>query len=92
MGVIDFFWHLANFCAPAAVVAVLVAAFASIFKSKPRSASVFRRFIAINFVVCMVALVAGLAYFGNDGKMATYSTMVLAVGTSQWLLLKGWRG
>lgn len=38
-----------------------------------------------------MALLAGLAYFGNDGKMATYAALVVACASSQWVLVKGWR-
>jgi hypothetical protein len=30
-------------------------------------------------------LALGLWYYGRDGKMATYSAMVLAAASSQWL-------
>jgi hypothetical protein len=32
----------------------------------------------------VVVLVAGLALFGRDGKMATYAALVLAQGTLAW--------
>lgn len=32
----------------------------------------------------IAVLLAGLAYFGRDGKMATYATLVLAQGTLAW--------
>ena len=38
-----------------------------------------------------MVLVAGLVFFGRDGKMATYAALVLAIASSQWLLLRGWR-
>jgi hypothetical protein len=30
-------------------------------------------------------LVAGLAWWGVDGKMATYAALVVVIATSQWL-------
>ena len=47
--------------------------------------------LAINFAVGLVALIGGLWYFGHDGKMTTYSALVLAVATSQWLQARAWR-
>jgi hypothetical protein len=47
--------------------------------------------IAINFIVCAVALGFGLWFFGRDGKMATYAVMALLCSSSQWLMLRGWR-
>jgi len=35
-------------------------------------------------LVGVVVLLAGLAYFGRDGKMATYAALVLAQGTLAW--------
>jgi hypothetical protein len=35
-------------------------------------------------LVGMVVLLAGLVYFGRDGKMATYAVLVLAQGTLAW--------
>jgi hypothetical protein len=35
-------------------------------------------------LVGVAVLLAGLAYFGRDGKMATYAALVLAQGTLAW--------
>ena len=86
MGPIDSFFHLLNFAAPALVVGVLVALAARIFmKNRPSAQSLLAQ-VAINFVVCLLALVGGLWFFGHDGKMATYAALVLACATSQWWL------
>jgi hypothetical protein len=42
---------------------------------------------AVNLVAGLIALGAGLAWFGRDGKMATYAGMVLACALTLW-----WRG
>jgi hypothetical protein len=34
-------------------------------------------------------LLAGLWFFGHDGKMATYAALVLVCATVQWLLVRG---
>lgn len=47
--------------------------------------------VAIIFIVNVIVLAAGLVFFGNDGKMATYAVMVLASALSQWVLARGWR-
>ena len=46
---------------------------------------------AINSAAGLATLVAGLWYFGHDGKMATYAALVLAVATAQWLTARAWR-
>ena len=38
-----------------------------------------------------LGLLAALIVFGRDGKMATYAALVVAIASSQWLLLRGWR-
>ena len=40
----------------------------------------------------VMVLALGLWFFGRDGKIATYSAMVLMCATSQWVMLRGWRG
>ena len=34
---------------------------------------------------------AGLVFFGNDGKMATYAAVVFASALTCWVLQRGWR-
>ncbi len=91
MGFFDAANHLVNFFAPAALVAVLVALSGLFFKSNKPLAQQIIAGAAINFAACSVVLLAGLGYFGNDGKMATYSVMVLVSATVQWVVLKAWR-
>jgi hypothetical protein len=79
---------LANFAAPALVVALLCAILPRILMRKGSRASHFFRCAAINCVAGLAALLAGLWYFGNDGKMATYAALVLAVASSQWLQMR----
>ena len=87
--------HLFNFMAPAAFVAVLVVLlsrlFGRVFKSKkPLTLSLYVQ-IAIVFIAGLVVLLAGLIVFGRDGKMATYTALVLGAATCQWVLLRGWK-
>jgi hypothetical protein len=91
MGFFDAANHLLNFFAPAAFVALLVALGSLFFKPNRPLAQQFIAGVAINFIVCAAVLLAGLWFFGNDGKMATYSAMVLASATVQWVMLKAWR-
>ena len=84
--------HLLNFLAPALVVGILVALAAPLIVRKTRPDHSWLKQAAINCVACALALLAGLWFFGNDGKMATYAAMVLACATSQWVAAKGWRG
>ena len=87
--------HILNFIAPAAVVALLLMLLTRLFSrflvSKMRSAQSIWVQAAIIFIVNMMVLAAGLMFFGNDGKMATYAAMVLAAALCQWVLVKGWK-
>jgi hypothetical protein len=42
-------------------------------------------------VLGSAVLAGGLVLWGVDGKMATYSALVIACGTAQWLMCKGWQ-
>jgi hypothetical protein len=57
---------------------------------KPPNQSIYAQ-AAIIFIVNAIVLTAGLVFFGNDGKMATYAAMVLAAAVCQWVLGRGWR-
>lgn len=91
MGFLDAANHLLNFFAPAAFMALLVALSSLFFKPNKPLAQRYIAGAAINFVACAVVLLAGVWFFGNDGKMATYSAMVLVSATVQWVVLKAWR-
>lgn len=87
--------HLLNFMAPAALLALLLVVlsplFLGFFRSKRPFVESWWVQVAINFVVGVLVLVAGLVLLGRDGKMLTYVGLVLATATSQWLLLGGWK-
>ena len=90
MAPLDFLIHLLNFVMPAAVVGTLVA-LAAPWALKSRTARSRWRQAAVNAAAGAVALVAGLVFFGNDGKMATYAAMVALIATSQWVAATGWK-
>lgn len=90
MGFIDFLNHVLNFLAPAAWLAIAMTLAPRVFKINRAASASLRAMVAINFIVSLAALLLGLVFFGRDGKMATYSGMVLLCATSQWLMLRGW--
>ena len=83
--------HLMNFLAPAVMVGLLVAVIAPLIIKAARPNHSWLTQSAINCVACGLALLAGLWFFGHDGKMATYAVMVLTCATCQWLAAKAWR-
>ena len=86
MSPLDTLIHLLNFAAPALGVALGVSLFSLLLmKNRTLSLAIYTQ-TAINFVVCLLALAAGLWFFGRDGVMATYGAMLLCVASSQWVM------
>jgi hypothetical protein len=87
--------HLLNLVLPAAAVALLLVLatqlMGGIFKSKESLAQTWYAQAAIVFVANVVVLVAGLVFFGHDGKMLTYAAIVAGAAVCQWVLLGAWR-
>ena len=87
--------HLLNLVLPAAAVALLLVlasqVFGGLFKSKSPLAQTWYTQVAIIFIANVVVLVAGLVFFGHDGKMLTYAAMVAGAAVCQWVLLGAWR-
>ena len=80
-----FLMHLAGFVAPALVVALVL----WLIPQFSRTGRAARWSRTIDLTVLLAAgvgvLLAGLVFFGRDGKMATYAALVLVQGT-----LGGW--
>lgn len=91
MDFLDIVWHLGGVIAPAAGLAVGCVLLAPLLGAKQRRPLTFYAQFAIIFAMGLLILGAGLLYFGRDGKMLTYATLVVGVGVGQWLLLDGWR-
>lgn len=91
MGPLDFVFHLLGFFAPAFAVAAGTALAARWLGLQGAAARSWWVPVAINFVVGGLVSIAGLAYFGRDGKMLTYAALLVAVASSQWLIGRAWR-
>ena len=92
MGPLDLLFHILSFCAPALTVAFLVAGGARVFMRGAAPGGSWWGHAAINSIVGVAVLVAGLWYFGVDGKMATYAALVAAVASCQWACSRAWAG
>lgn len=91
MGPLDLLLHLLNFIAPALFMGLALAVLARfVLRNKSAKLSLPAQ-IAINSIAGVAVLVAGLWYFGRDGKMATYAALVVACALSQWLAGRHWR-
>jgi hypothetical protein len=84
MSLQDFLPHLFGFLAPALFVSLGVVLVARLV-TRARPALPWWAQFVINFLVGAAVLAAGLWHFGVDGKMATYSALVAAIATAQWL-------
>jgi hypothetical protein len=91
MGPIDTFSHLLSFLAPAAAIACMVALAGRVMLPGQSRTLSWPTQAAINLVVGAVVLVAGLWYWGVDGKMGTYTLLAVAIGTCQWACGGCWR-
>jgi hypothetical protein len=91
MGFLDLLFHILGFAAPALAIAFLVAGGARIFMRGSPVAASWWGHAAINSIVGVLVLGAGLWYFGVDGKMATYAALVVAVASCQWACSRAWR-
>lgn len=84
--------HLLNFMAPALFVALglvlLTRLLGRFLRSKRAPAQSLWAQVAIIFIVNLLVLAAGLVFFGNDGKMLTYTALVLCAAACQWVLLE----
>jgi len=86
MDVMSLVVHLLNFIAPACAVAAWLALVTPLVSRMSPGWLAWRRQFLLGSVVGVVVLLAGLLWFGNDGKIMTYAAMVLACATCQWLL------
>ncbi|MBY4595832.1 hypothetical protein K3217_09820 [bacterium BD-1] len=90
MDFIDLILHLAGFLAPALFVALVVAlAGGMLFGKRASVREFFRRWCrqgGVNFAVGLAVSLTGLFVTSADGRMLTYAALVVAVGTSQFVL------
>ena len=91
MGILALLNHAINFAAPALWLALLMPLLGRIFMKNRAVAHTPSAQVAILFGVGLLVLLLGLALFGRDGKMLTYLAVVIAIATSQWVMLKGGR-
>ena len=91
MDIIAFALHLINFALPALFLAIVLTGCGKlVWRAQPGRWSSWQQ-IGILFGLGLAVLVAGLMWFGTDGKMLTYLALVLVCGTSQWLMRRGSR-
>lgn len=87
MSVIDVFWHVLNFFAPAFGVGLLGAAAAKwLWRAELKGTGWLRLTVSSGTAAALV-LAADLVLSGNDGRIAAYATMLLAAALAlAWAL------
>jgi hypothetical protein len=84
--------HLVNFLAPAIFMAAWIGVLSRLFwRHKPALFKPWQQFV-LNSLAGAAVLVGGLLLGGQDGKMLTYTTLVLVCASLQWLFFRAWRG
>lgn len=91
MGPLDQLLHIAGFLAPALFLGLLLPALSRLLLRKSAPLLGYWGQAAVVFAAGTAVLLAGLWFFGRDGKMATYGALVALTATVQWILLRGWR-
>ncbi len=91
MNLPDILLHLLNFAAPALALALILPLLARLFIRRKDMLLGGWGQMLVNALVGVAALSASLWWWGRDGKMMGYAALVLAVASSQWLLVRGWR-
>jgi hypothetical protein len=84
MSPLDVLWHVLNFIAPAVGVALLAASLAKLSWRNELAAVPWRRLVLWAGAAGVLTLIAGLAVFGRDGRMATYAALVLTSALVLW--------
>ena len=93
MGPLEQIIHTFNFIAPAWVLAlfcVLIARFTTRWWLPLAPWGLLKQTL-VSGLVGSASLVGGLILWGTDGKIATYSALVIVCGTMQWLMCRAWR-
>jgi hypothetical protein len=92
MGPLDLLLHLLSFLGPAVAVSVMVALAGPLLMPGSQKIRSWWAYAAMNSVAGTGVLLAGLWFWGTDGKMATYAALVGVVASCQWLSSRAWRG
>jgi glucose-6-phosphate-specific signal transduction histidine kinase len=87
VGPLDAVGHLVNLLLPALVLGAFAAALAKLVWRRELAGVAWRALALVSAGASACALLAGLVWFGRDGKMATYAAMVVACALALW-----WRG
>jgi uncharacterized membrane protein YesL len=78
--------HVVNFIAPALAVAAWITLIYPLVWRQEQAWKAWKKKFVLNSLAGCAMLLLGLLLSGQDGKMISYTAMVLAIASSQWLL------
>ena len=78
--------HVVNFIAPALGVAAWITLIYPFVWRQEQAWKAWKKRFVLNSLAGCAMLLLGLLLLGQDGKMISYTAMVLAIASSQWLL------
>lgn len=89
MGLLDVFWHVLNFIAPALGVGLIGSGLTKLLWRRQLRGLRWRSLWPMTVAAGVLALLLGLLLFGRDGRMASYALLVLAsAGVLWWRALR----
>jgi len=91
MHLTDVINHVLSFALPALALAIALPSLARMTAWGRGGPASFKTQVLVNFVAALAVLLAGLWFWGQDGRMATYLAMATVSGSVQWLILRGWQ-
>ena len=80
----DALWHIANFFAPALIVAILAASACKWLWRRELQGINWLRLVLWPALAMATVSALGLVVFERDGKMVTYAAMVVACALTLW--------
>ena len=84
LGPIDTLWHVLNFFAPVAGMALLAPALIKLLWRRRLASTRMASLSLWAASGSVLALLAGLVVFGRDGRMGTYVLMALCSALAMW--------
>ena len=85
MTALDLFWHLANFMLPAIGVGALTAALCKLLWRRGLARTSWFTLAWQASAAGLAVLVAGLGMTGHDGRMLTWTALVVACAVVPWV-------
>ena len=83
--------HFVNFLSPALCISGWMWVLGKVlWRHKSMLIKPWQQFV-LNSVAGVLVLMGGVVLGGQDGKMLTYSLLVVVIASLQWVFVKAWR-